>query len=47
MPLTRFDPFREFDRMFDRASNQARQPSFPMDQKSMSTASEPVGSSAN
>jgi HSP20 family protein len=31
MPLIRFDPFREFDRMFDQALNQARQPSFPMD----------------
>lgn len=31
MPLIRFDPFREFDRMFDQAVNQARQPSFPMD----------------
>ena len=31
MPLIRFDPFREFDRMFDHAVNQARQPSFPMD----------------
>jgi HSP20 family protein len=31
MPLIRFDPFREFDRMFDQAANQARQPSFPMD----------------
>jgi len=31
MPLIRFDPFREFDRMFDQAMNQARQPSFPMD----------------
>jgi HSP20 family protein len=31
MPLIRFDPFREFDRVFDQALNQARQPSFPMD----------------
>ena len=31
MPLIRFDPFREFDRMFDQALNQSRQPSFPMD----------------
>ena len=31
MPLIRFDPFREFDRAFDQALNQARQPSFPMD----------------
>jgi HSP20 family protein len=31
MPLIRFDPFREFDRMFDQALSQARQPSFPMD----------------
>ena len=31
MPLIRFDPFREFDRMFDQALNQARKPSFPMD----------------
>jgi HSP20 family protein len=31
MPLIRFDPFREFDRMFDQAANRARQPSFPMD----------------
>ena len=31
MPLIRFDPFREFDRAFDQAVNQARQPSFPMD----------------
>ena len=31
MPLIRFDPFREFDRMFDQALNQARRPSFPMD----------------
>jgi|EndMetStandDraft_3_1072993.scaffolds.fasta_scaffold47460_4 HSP20 family protein len=31
MPLIRFDPFREFDRMLDQAANQARQPSFPMD----------------
>jgi HSP20 family protein len=31
MPLLRFDPFREFDRAFDQAMNQARQPSFPMD----------------
>ena len=31
MPLIRFDPFRELDRMFDQAVNQARQPSFPMD----------------
>jgi HSP20 family protein len=31
MPLIRFDPFREFDRMVDQAVNQARQPSFPMD----------------
>ena len=31
MALIRFDPFREFDRMFDQALNQARQPSFPMD----------------
>ena len=31
MPLIRFDPFRELDRMFDQAMNQARQPSFPMD----------------
>ena len=31
MPLIRFDPFREFDRVFDQAMNQARQPSFPMD----------------
>ena len=31
MPLIRFDPFREFDRMFDQALNQGRQPSFPMD----------------
>ena len=31
MPLIRFDPFREFDRMLDQAVNQSRQPSFPMD----------------
>jgi HSP20 family protein len=31
MPLIRFDPFREIDRMFDQALSQARQPSFPMD----------------
>jgi HSP20 family protein len=31
MPLIRFDPFRELDRMFDQAVSQARQPSFPMD----------------
>ena len=31
MPLIRFDPFRELDRVFDQAVNQARQPSFPMD----------------
>lgn len=31
MPLLRFDPFREFDRMFDQAASQARRPSFPMD----------------
>ena len=31
MPLIRFDPFREFDRMFDQAVSQARRPSFPMD----------------
>jgi HSP20 family protein len=31
MPLIRFDPFREFDRMLDQAMTQSRQPSFPMD----------------
>jgi HSP20 family protein len=31
MPLIRFDPFREIDRMFDQVFNQARHSSFPMD----------------
>ena len=31
MALLRFDPFREFDRFFDQAMNQVRQPGIPMD----------------